>query len=192
MPNPDLTADFFVRLNSGQESAAGQVDRLFRERLCSLVEREMSRRFTARESSEDAVQLAMRSFCRGIDEKRFRIDSSCGFWSLLEQVVRCKILKRAGYDGALKRSTSSERATEKTTLSATEPRPEVVAAIVDLIDEVLSGLDKRSTEVFRLRLQGCTRAEIAKRLNCTETSVRVKLQRIRDRLRRQLANESEM
>lgn len=190
MPNQDLSANFFVRLNSGKESAAEQVDRLFRERLCSLVEREMDKRFAARESPEDAVQSALRSFYRGIDEQRFRIDSTGAMWRLLEQITRHKVLKHAEYHNAGKRSPQTEGRGEEASFPAREPAPEEAAAVADLIESVLLGLDDESTEVFRLRFQGCTRAEIAKRMQCTETAVRVKLERVRARLRRLLEDGS--
>jgi len=190
MPGQDLSEDFFIRLNSGKESAAEEVDRLFRERLCSLVEREMDKRFAARESPEDAVQSALRSFYRGIGERRFRIDNSGGLWRLLEQITRRKILKHVEYHDANKRSPSSEKTAGEAAFPTREPAPEEAAAVADLIESVLDGLDEGSTEVFRLRFQGCTRAEIAKRMECTETSVRVKLERVRDRLRRLLASGS--
>jgi len=191
MPSPDLSANFFVRLNSGKESAAEQLDRLFRERLCSLVEREIDKRFAARESPEDAVQSALRSFYRGIDEKRFRIDNTGAMWRLLEQITRRKILKHAEYHNADKRSPRTEGTGVEVSFPAREPAAEEAAAVADLIESVLEGLDDESTEVFRLRFQGCTRAEIAKRMQCTETAVRVKLERVRARLRRLLDENSD-
>lgn len=191
MPNQDLSANFFVRLNSGKESAAEEVDRLFRERLCSLVEREMDRRFAARESPEDAVQSALRSFYRGIDEERFHIDNTGAMWRLLEQITRRKVLKHADYHNAVKRSPKAEKSAEDANFPARDPAPEEAAAVADLIEGVLDGLDEEGTEVFRLRFQGCTRADIAKRMQCTETAVRVKLERVRARLRRMLASDSD-
>lgn len=182
MPSQDHSTKFYARLNAGRESAAEEVDRLFRERLCLLVEREMGKRFQARESAEDAVQSAFRSFYRGIDEERFRIDTQGGLWRLLEKITKRKILKHVEYHDAKKRCPSSEELAEEVRFTAYDPRPEEAASVADLIDNLLDGLDEHAIEVFRLRFQGCTRAEIAKRMGCTETAVRGAIERLRDRL----------
>ncbi len=191
MSDPDLSSDFFIRLNEGRESAAERLDRKYRGQLCQLVEREMGKRFASREDPEDPVQSAFKSLHRGIQEKRFRIDDSIGLWSLLVKIVRRKILKHVEYHNAQKRSPQKEAPLEGGWLPAREPRPEDAAHATDLIEQVLEGLQPPDPEIFLLRLEGCTRAEIAERVNCTEAAVRIKLDRIRDRLRRLLADDSD-
>ena len=191
MSDPDLSSDFFIRLNEGSESAAEQLDRRYRRQLCDLVGREMGKRFAGREDPEDPVQSAFRSLHRGIMEKRFQIDDSVGLWSLLVKIVRRKILKHVEYHDAQKRAPGKETPAEAEWLPAREPRPEDAAHAADLIEQVLDGLEPPDPEVFFMRLGGCTRAEIAERVNCTEASVRIKLDRIRDRLRRLLVENGD-
>jgi RNA polymerase sigma factor (sigma-70 family) len=190
MSDPDLSSDLFRRLNAGSESAAEEVDRHFRQKLCTLVEREMGKRFASREDPEDPVQSAMRSFYRGIDDQRFQIDSSGGLWRLLEKITRRKILKHVERHDALKCTPKREVPAEGQWFLAREPNPEDAVEVADLVEHVLEGLKDPYPDIFRLRFQGCTRAEIAKRLNCSNASVRFKLERIRDRFRRLLADRS--
>lgn len=181
------STDFFIRLNAGTESAADRVDRRYREQLCSLVERELGRRFARRQDPEDVVQLAFRSFFRGIKDGRFRIDGSGGLWKLLERITRSKILKQVEYDDAKKRTPEKEVHLEEAQwLPAREPTPDDATHVADLIGQVLEGLHAPDPEIFRLRLQGHTRGEISRRVGCTEAAVRIKLDRVRSRLRRLL------
>ena len=76
MSDSDTSADFFIRLNDGTSSAVEQAVNRYRDKLCELVAREMGSRLAARESPEDPVQSALASFCRGVQEHRFRIDHS--------------------------------------------------------------------------------------------------------------------
>ena len=55
---------------------------------------------------------------------------------------------------------------------------------MNLIEQVLEGLQPPDPEIFRLRLQGCTRSEIAQTVDCSDGVVKAKLDRIRDRLLR--------
>jgi RNA polymerase sigma factor (sigma-70 family) len=190
MSGPDLSGGFFDRLNVGSESAAEEVDRQFRKRLCALVEREMSKRFASREDPEDPVQSAMGSFYRGVDAQRFRIDSSSGLWSLLVTIVRRKILKHVEYHNAQKRRPEKEVSLDDQWLPAREPRPEDATELADLIEHVLAGLADPYPKIFRLRLEGYTRGQIAASVSCSEATVRFTLDRIRDRLKRLLADRS--
>jgi len=108
MSSPDFSQDFFIRLNEGTESAADEVDRRYREQLCAMVEREMGKRFAAREGPEDPVQSAFRSFYRGIEARRFQIDSSGGLWRLLETITRRKMLKHIEHHAAGVRRPDNE------------------------------------------------------------------------------------
>ncbi len=184
MTEPDSSSSFLIRLNAGTESAIEQVDRRYRERLCALVEREMGRRFAAREDAEDPVQSAMWSFYRGVREKRFQIDQSAALWRLLVKMTRTKVAKHVERNLAAKRRPTSETPVVDAELPGSEPDPADVVCAADLIERAIDGLEPPGPEIFRLRLEGCTRAEIAKQVRCTEASVRMTLDRIRDRLNR--------
>jgi RNA polymerase sigma-70 factor (ECF subfamily) len=184
MSDPDFSSDFFIRLNNGTEAAAERVDRRFRQQLCSLVARELGKRLAVRQGPEDVVQSVFRSFFRGIDAHRFRIDTSGELWALLETIARHKILQHVEHNNAQKRTPDREVRAEGDLFLSREPLPEEAAHVADVIEQVLKGLEPPDPQVFRLRLEGYTREEIAKRVNCTLAAVRCKLDRIKARVKR--------
>jgi RNA polymerase sigma-70 factor, ECF subfamily len=183
----DSSKDFYIRLNEGQDLAFEQLARLYRPRLCALVERELGCRFLTREDPEDAVQSALTSFCRGIKDKRFHIDHGAKLWCLLERITRNKVLLHIEYFKALKRNPDREIPLEGDQFVSREPSPQDAAQIADLIERIIEGIDPPTPEILRLCLEGCTQKEIAAKLGITEGRVRSVLDFIRDRVRRLLS-----
>jgi RNA polymerase sigma-70 factor, ECF subfamily len=194
MSSTDNTQNFFLRLNEGHPSAAEELDHRYRERLCILVERELGSRFSARIDVEDPVQSALASFCRGIKERRFHIDNSGGLWRLLEKVTRNKVRKMARHHDTAGRAPGRE--TEISALGdqcwSREPTPEDAALAADLVEQVLQGLDPPDPEIFRMRLEGHSRSEIANHFGLTDGSVRCRIDRLRERLQRLLGEDGLM
>ena len=149
----------------------------------------MGRRFAAREDPEDAVQSAMASFYRGVKEKRFQIDHSGKLWGLLATITRHKMLHHIENHDADKRNPEHEAGPAGDWIPDREPSPADALEVAELIERVIDGLEPPDPEIFRLRLEGHTRAEIARKFDLTEANVRCKLDRVRDRLRRLLATE---
>ena len=181
---------FHAGLNEQRPSAAEELDRRYRQRLCSLVEREINKQFASREDPEDAVQSAFRSFYRGVDEDRFWIDDSGSLWSLLATITRRKILKHAEIHNTKKRSLSQEVHVPDDGLASRDPSPEEVAQATDTLSQLIEGQEQFECDIVRLRLQGCSKAEIALELDCKEGLVRSRLDKIRERLRRIVSDGS--
>jgi len=179
------------RIVAGSSTAAGEAFRKYYEQLWWLVKQQMSPQLRRREEPDDVLQSAFRSFFRGIVEKGYRIDHSGALWSLLAEITHKKLLKHAEYYNAAKRDPRPEVPTHELNLFAGDPAPSEVAAVVELIEQVLDGLDPLYGEVLHLRLQGCTGTEIAEKLGCTREVVRHRLRRIRERLTHLKAQESE-
>jgi RNA polymerase sigma factor (sigma-70 family) len=189
MSDSNVSADFFIRLNDGTSSAVEQAVNRYRDKLCELVAREMGTRLAARESPEDPVQSALASFCRGVKEQRFRIDHSGALWRLLETITRHKMLSHIKTQEADKRNAAHEAGPAGDWIPGSEPSPEDAAQVADLIEQAIDGLKPPDPEIFRLHLEGFTRAEIAARSGFTEATVRAKLDRIRARLAKLLPAE---
>jgi RNA polymerase sigma factor (sigma-70 family) len=189
MSESNTSADFFIRLNDGKSSAIEQAVKRYREKLCELVAREMGTRLAARENPEDAVQSALASFCRGVKEQRFRIDHSGALWRLLETITRHKMLHHIKIQEADKRNATHEAGPTGDWIAGREPSPEDAVQVADLIERAIDGLKPPDPEIFRLHLEGFTRAEIAARFDLTKATVRAKLDRIRARLARLLPPE---
>ncbi len=190
MADSNTSADFFIRLNDGTRSAVEQAVMRYRDKLCELVAREMGARLAARESPEDPVQSALASFCQGVKEQRFRIDHSGALWRLLETITRHKMLSHIEAQEADKRNAAHEAGPAGDWIPDREPSPEDAAGVADLIQRAIDGLQPPDPEIFRLHLEGFTRAEIAAQFDFTEATVRAKLDRIRARLARLLPPET--
>jgi len=184
--DPNASTDFVRRVNAATESAFEEIDQRYRRQLCALVERELSKRFARREDPEDAVQSALRSFYRGVHAQRFHIDHSGALWQLLVKLVRRKVMKHVERHGAIKRTPKHETAVDGDQFASREPTPDEAAHVSDAIGQVLAKLDATGQEIFRLRLQGFTRGEIARETDSSEAVVRYRLDRIRDLLTRVL------
>ena len=65
-------------------------------------------RLAAREEPEDPVQSALASFCRGVQEQRFRVDHSGALWRLLETITRHKMLSHIAREDADGRNPDRE------------------------------------------------------------------------------------
>ena len=169
-------------MNAAEHSAFEEVDRRYRQRLCGLVQKELGKRFGRREDPEDAVQSALRSFYRGVEAHRFRIDHSGALWRLLSQIARRKVLQRAERHQAQKRRPGREVDHRLETLASKDPTPDEAAHAADMCQQVLLGLDELGAQVFRMRLQGWTRAEIAAELRCTDGVVRGRLTKVQSLL----------
>jgi RNA polymerase sigma-70 factor (ECF subfamily) len=191
MADPNASADFFLRLNDGASSAVEQAVNRYRDKLCLLVAREMGTRLAARESPEDPVQSALASFCRGVKEQRFHIDHSGALWRLLETITRHKMLSHIKAHEADKRNAAHEAGPAGDWIAGSEPAPEDAAVVADLIERAIGGLKPPDPEIFRLHLEGFTRAEIAAHFGFTEATVRAKLDRIRARLAKLLPPEND-
>ena len=187
MPKSEWSSTFFIRLSDGNESAAYQVDDRYRKRLCALVEQELSRRLSERLDPEDVVQPAMKSFFRGLDEKGWRIVSEEALWGLLVKITRSKIKKTVEKHSAGKREPNREIPSDELELASPEPSPLDAVIAADLVERTIEELSPPDPEVFRLRLEGYTMAEIAEVTALTVVRVRITLNRIRDRLRRVLS-----
>ena len=183
-------------LQAGGDSAAQHLWERYFHRLVHLARARLraARRTGAVEDEEDAALSAFDSFCRGAAEGRFpQLADRDGLWRLLVVITLRKVMAQAGRQAARKRG-GGRLVGEPATLGgdAAEPRgldriaddepgPEVAAMV---IDEYRRLRDRLGSELLRqmldLRLQGCTREEIANRLGCAERTVRRKLELIRD------------
>jgi len=223
--NDQSTAQYFAdedlagRVLAGSQSAAGELDRLFRQRLCALVEKEMNTRYRRREDAEDVVQSVFRTFFRRASVGEFRFDHRGATWKLLEQITRRKILKHVRFHNAQARDITKDEsiagqlenrepnevqarvlgdALECVLKGLHPPEPEIYRlqlhgyTIAEIIDTVLNGLEMNYSKILQLRLQGQTETQIGQELGCSRAVVRYRLDRIRHRLRFLLTRDSEI
>jgi DNA-directed RNA polymerase specialized sigma24 family protein len=183
-------------LKAGGDSAAQHLWERYFHRLVHLARARLraARRAGAIEDEEDAALSAFDSFCRGAAAGRFpELADRDGLWRLLVVITLRKVMAQAARQSARKRGGGrlvgesaviggdAAEAHGLDRIAADEPGPEVVVMV---IDEYRRLRDCLGSELLRqmldLRLQGCTREEIAERLGCAERTVRRKLELIRE------------
>lgn len=67
-------------------------------------------------------------------------------------------------------------------VAASQPTPDEAAEFTEQFQKVLSGLDEEERQLVDLKLQQYTNEEAAKRMACSERTVRRILKRVRQRL----------
>lgn len=160
MQQSDDVAGLLGRVTSATDSAAGELDHIYRDRLCALVEREMNARYRRREDPEDVVQSVFRTFFRRASQGEFQFDHAGGLWKLLQQITRRKIVNHVEFQKAQVRDLSREEPCDGNTLESPEGGKLAARMLGDALEAVLDGLENYESEVYRLQLYGLTVAEI--------------------------------
>ena len=199
------------RLAAGTDSVAYDLDRIFRERLCRMVDLEMHQMFKRRQDPEDVVQSVMRTFFRRAANGDFEFGDQEAVWALLKHVARNKIRNRVAKDKAKKRDITLEEGIDDcvvsapSTISAAQahllgnalelalaksgsPTAELMRLqlfgfeIHEIVDIVLQDLEPPNPRILQLRLQGYSESKIGLMVGCGREAVRYRLKRIRSRL----------
>ena len=183
-------------LKSGGDYAALHLWERYFERLVRLARKKLrnDRRARTVEDEEDAALSAFDSFCRGVDRGRFtRLTDRDDLWRLLVVLTVRKALDQIERRGAARRG-GDHQVGEFTPLDegddpggdplgrflSSEPTPEFAAMVNDRHRWLRDALrDPTLCQVLDLRLEGYTREEIAERLGCAVSSVKRKLDIIR-------------
>ncbi len=97
-------------------------------------------------------------------------------------------LRRAERGGELD-AAALEACSAEEPVDSREPSPADAVVLLDLVEQLLRGLDERERVVCELRLQAYPVADIAARAGCTEATVFRKLDLIKKRLRRLCPSE---
>jgi RNA polymerase sigma factor (sigma-70 family) len=183
-------------LKSGGDAAARHLWERYFERLVRLARKKLrnDRRAPMVEDEEDAALSAFDSFCRGVDRGRFpRLTDRDDLWRLLvvltvrkaiDQIERHNAVRRGGDHQIGAFSTIDDRSNREGNplhhLLSSEPTPEFAAMVTEQHRQLRNALsDATLCQVLDLRLEGYTREEIAERMGCAVSSVKRKLDMIR-------------
>jgi DNA-directed RNA polymerase specialized sigma24 family protein len=175
-------------IRAGGDAAAEHLWRRYFERLVRLARDRLrsARRPGADRDEEDAALSAFDSFCRGAAHGRFPdLADRDDLWRLLVVITLGKVMDQIGRQRAQKRGggrlVGEADLGGLDLIAGDEPGPEMAAMVVDEYRRLSEALgDDTLRRVLDLRLEGCTREEIAGRLGITERAVRRKLGVIRD------------
>jgi len=188
--------ELFGLAKEGDRDARGRLLEHFRPELCERARRRIEGKLRARLDESDLAQQSCLSALRNFD--RFDGNDVAQFAAWLhgihEQNVRDAIRDHAVYQ---KRAVSKEAddagALDAARAEATSPSERAIRVERNArLAEVLETLPEGQREAVRLRhLEGCSLAQIARRLDRTEAATAGLLKRGLAKLREKLKDESE-
>lgn len=175
---------------TGDEGAARVMFERYSRRLIALAEKQLSQRLSSRVDGEDVVQSAFRSFFARSARGEFQIDGSVGLWNLLVTITLNKARSQARLHTADLRDVRAEESVRDSAwivqVLHQEPGPAEAVALVDLVEQLLSGLPEEYAGILSRRLDGQSRAKIARELDISRRSITRALELLQQRLCRLL------
>jgi RNA polymerase sigma-70 factor (ECF subfamily) len=154
-------------------------------------------RFVGEDEAEDLTQAVMVKVSKGL--RKFRGDATLSTWiyriatnTALDQ-LRSRAMKRINQQFSLtERQSEGEVDSAKLTIPLEKQTPSIEAAVIrkemnECIDEFIDSLQETDKTVIVLsELEGFKNSEIAEILGVSLDTVKIRLHRARDRLRKQL------
>jgi DNA-directed RNA polymerase specialized sigma24 family protein len=165
----------------GDQDAASEFYTRYVEKLLSLMQRNIARRFAPRFEPADVVQSVMRTFFGRVSSGKLSLSEQDDVWKLLLTIALCKARNRVKFHEAAGRSvnhTSSGDALDQ----LGEPSEQDAVDVFDLVETTARSLDARAARVMDLILANWSIEEIAAELSVTTRSIR----RYRDQIAKQL------
>ncbi len=193
MKTDDRWEEWIHGLRTGDTDAADEFWRSYGTQLMRLAEQNIAARLRRRVDPEDVVQSAFRTFLRRAERGQFELPDDDGLWRLLCAITLNKARQQARLHTRQKRALDQETYLDAESTeggaapSSTEPTPDEVAILVDLVERLLADTDDADErDIVTFRLQDFTNEEIARKVNCSERTVRRIVHRLRSRLDRLL------
>jgi RNA polymerase sigma factor (sigma-70 family) len=178
------TDNLIARFRAGDEAAAQQLWELYIRRLVGVAQARL-RSFPHHLADPEEIALsAFASFARRARLGQFpQLNDDHDLWCVLLTITNRKSKNLITYLRAAKRDIrrNSTDFTELKQVLSSGPSPEAVAEIADgcqRLFETLKDVTLRNVAIWKM--EGCTNDEIAKKLGCSDETVRRKLKAIRD------------
>jgi RNA polymerase sigma-70 factor (ECF subfamily) len=199
MPGNDSFDKLMARLAARDDEVARQVFLRFAERLIALARSRLDRRLQAKLDPEDVLQSVYKSFFRRHAQGEFQVESWDSLWGLLTLITVRKCARWAGHYHARARdirvevpaSLSADASGRGWEAVDREPTPEQAAMLTETVEELLRGLEPRERAIATLGLQGYRAPEISAQLHRPDRSVYRILERVKKRLQRMHARNTE-
>jgi DNA-directed RNA polymerase specialized sigma24 family protein len=183
-----------VALKGGDAAAAQPLWERYHRRLVALARQKLQAARRREADEEDVVQSAFHSFFRGVAHGRFpQLNDRDNLWRLLVVITARKALDQLAYEHSKRHGGGTlqgesriyngdtqwdESAIER--VAGAEPTPEFAAQVAEECQRLLDRLgDESLCQVAVWKMEGCTRDEIAARLDCSRRTVARKLETIR-------------
>lgn len=178
------------RLKASDAAAMNVVWERFFDALVAYANRHLGEHPHLKGTGEDVAASVFESLWRGCREGRFQnVTSQSELWWTLLKMAKMKCVNHARVENAVKRGGGVAPASlhdahigqaAYAALVSQEPDPQYLAAVADELRHCLDELsDSSAREIAALTLEGYTVAEIAARVDLSQSSVRRKLELVR-------------
>lgn len=176
------------RWRSGDENAAFEIFRRYEQRLVELAQRRIGRGLKSRVQPESIALLVLESAFRQLREKPIEPDDSGSLWGWLSAITEFRILRKMEHHTAqtrdVRRTPQSVSDEPMPELRGSEPLPEEATILADELNEIRKRLSRDDFEILSAKLEGLSNPELAYRRKCARQTIRYKVERIEDFLRR--------
>jgi RNA polymerase sigma factor (sigma-70 family) len=198
--DPAAFRAFAERLAAGEERAAAELLARYSERLLRLAGSRLGPRLAAKSDPEDAVQSALRTFYRRLGEGRLVLRDWSNLSGLLSVITLRKCRRDARLYSAAQRDIRREvplsvssrgTAVRERPIVDDSPPPDEVAAFTEILERLLAGLGERDRRAVELVLAGEPAAAVARDLGCSKRTIYRTIERIRDQLLDETADDGD-
>jgi RNA polymerase sigma-70 factor (ECF subfamily) len=180
-------------LRQGDAEAGHEFWKRYGPALQRLAQKHLAAWLQRRVDPEDIVQSACRSFLGHLQAGEYHLADEQGLLALLSAITLNKVLMKSRFHRAKRRDVLREEHAKVADgthasfeVAAGDLSPDEAATFAEQFQEFLAGLDGEERRIIDLRLQGQSNAEIAVALHRTDRWVRKLVERMRDRLGRDL------
>lgn len=187
--NDEGWAALIAGLRAGDQAIVRDFCAQYGDALFRLADKHLAEGLRRRIGPEDVVQSACRTFFRRAQGGEFQLDDNGALWGVLCAITLTKVREQSRFHLRGKRGVQREVGVDPTgerragwDVAAAQPTPDEAAAFTELFQKVLSGLDEEERQLVDLKLQQYTNKEAAKRMACSERTVRRILKRVQQRL----------
>jgi RNA polymerase sigma-70 factor, ECF subfamily len=195
MSQDDSFGDLMGRLKAGDQGAETLVFRRYVHRLIALAGRQFEAELRDKADVEGVVQSACKSFFLRQRRGEFMLDGWDELWSMLATITLRKCANRRDYLRASRRSTRREASWtvqegEGFRIPDRAPTPAEAAIFSETVEQFFESMGPDDRPIVQQILMGCTAAEVANQLDCSERTVRRVRQRAKQRLLRLIGSGS--
>lgn len=192
--NDHSVTQWIAKLRDGDDEAACELWNRYSGRVVRLARKKLGAFCRRVADEEDVAQSVFRRLYQNTKDGNFpQLQDREGLWNLLIVLTSNRATDQKRHLGSQKRgggrvrgdSVFGDRVAAKELHGLDDRRgnevpAEMIVELAETHDLLMQGLDDQLAKVARWKLEECDNAEIAKRLNITERSVRRKLDCIRE------------
>lgn len=185
--SPKAFAELIKRGTNGDDDALGHVlDHYIRKLYCD-ARRLISKRLRPLIDPADLLQATRIILWVGLRNGKLKVDSPQQLLALSKTILRrqaarvCRALK-SEFGTATIEFRLADTMTDMPMMTTTVADPGEEADVQDVVHCILNELDETDRELVRFRLLGYTTAYVARKLNVSAGSLRVRLGRLRKRM----------